>query len=137
MRPSSSNDALEPQPADPIEPGVRPLCDALNTLPGVQTLWSCEGHPERPTRPYVTFLSSRETAFALHLALVSGAASAGLEFNWWLTAHFDDTGRMRFTIEPNDYRIPGKPWPFPRRWNRQGIDRDLQRLADLVTQISA
>lgn len=57
---------VEPCPTVPLEldgkvvsidAGIAPLVLAMNKLPGVRTLWSCEGHPysalER--RPYVVF----------------------------------------------------------------------------------
>jgi hypothetical protein len=119
-----------------IEPGVQPLCDALNALPGVSTLWSCEGHPDRPSRPYVIFSAPESIAFSLHQKLERGADVDALEFSWWLKAHFDAAGAMQYTIEPNDYRIPGDPWPFRRKWNRKGMDQELKRLANLVAQVA-
>lgn len=39
-----------------IEPGIQPVVDALNAIPGVQTLWSCHGHPMLvPRNPFVSF----------------------------------------------------------------------------------
>ncbi len=115
----------------PIEPGVQPICDVLNQIPHVETLWSCHGHPERRSRPFVIFAAPVATSFRLHRLLVQGAAQNILQFNWWMVANFNDEGDLQYTIEPNDYRIPGRRWPW-RQWNRKSIDKDLARLAELL-----
>lgn len=122
----------------PIEAGVRPLCDALNGLPGVFTIWSCEGHPERPSRPFVTFLAPETTAFTVHCAIEPSNEKLGLHFNWWLTSHFREDGSVQYTIEPNDYRISTVTWQrwfSLRRWNHRIMLNDLSRLAELVAQL--
>ncbi len=39
----------------PIEPAIKPLCDVLNAVPGVQTIASCQGHICPCSAPYVMF----------------------------------------------------------------------------------
>ena len=52
-------------PNDHIEDGVKPLCDALNSHKGIQTHFSCEGHPERNKyRGYVSFTAENDEGFA-------------------------------------------------------------------------
>ena len=36
-------DKSAPTLSAPIEPGILPVCEVLNAIPGIQTLWSCEG----------------------------------------------------------------------------------------------
>lgn len=123
----------------PIEPGVKPLCEALNALPGVHTVWSCEGHPEDGSRPYATFIGPGETAFAIHRAVGPDSNAAGLHFCWKLIANFRDDGTLQYTIEPNDYRVLGETWAgwlfLRRRWDKRVMANDLSRLAALVRNL--
>lgn len=123
----------------PIEPGVIPLCAALNALPGVHTLWSCEGHPEDGSRAYATFIGPAETAFAISRAIGPDSQNAGLYFCWNLTATFRDDGSLQYTIEPNDYRVTRPTWGewlfARRRWNKQTMANDLSGLAGLVRKL--
>jgi hypothetical protein len=123
----------------PIEPGIRPLCDALNALPGVHTLWSCEGHPEDASRPYATFIADAATAFKVHGAIGPDSGKRGLTFCWYLVASFRDDGTMQYTIEPNDYRVSKGTWQrwwSSRRWDQRLMENDLSRLAVLVAQLN-
>lgn len=135
----SGFDLNSPAIKAPIEPGVRPLCDALNALPGVHTLWSCQGHPEDGSRPYATFIAPAETAFAISRAIGPDNQDLGLHFYWNLTATFRDDGTLQYTIEPNDYRVTQPRWGgwlFARRlWDMQTMVRDLSGLAGLVRNL--
>ena len=64
---------LSPAARAPIEPGILPVCKALNAIGGIQTVWSCEGHPWRLvlSKPYVMFTAPQDFAFRLHLLLLS------------------------------------------------------------------
>lgn len=123
-----------------IEEGIKPVCDVLNSIPGVKTLWSCEGHPDRPSRPYVSFQSSQAFAHKVHRLLGAvqetgtGRANAKLKYNWWLVAHFNDAGELRYTIEPNDYRIQlqRRFFLFGSQWNKAEMNAELLRMADLL-----
>jgi len=123
----------------PIEPGVKPLCDALNSLPGVHTLWSCEGHPEDGSRPYATFIGPAEAAFAISHTIGTDSQAAGLHFSWNLTATFRDDGTLQYTIEPNDYRVMRQTWAewlfARRRWSKQIMANDLSGLAGLIRNL--
>lgn len=119
----------------PIEPGVKPLCDALNALPGVFTLWSCQGHPVWASEPYVTFIADDTTAFKVHQSIGPDHDQLGLHFNWWLFASFRDDGTMQYTIEPNDYRVSKGRWQrwwSLFHWNHRRMLNDLARLAEIV-----
>jgi hypothetical protein len=119
-----------------IDPGIKPVCDVLNAITGVQTFWSCEGHPERPMRPYVCFTAPTETAFKLDRLIGNGRGDGTLKFNWWLKAHFEADGSFRYVVEPNDYRIVGENSNWfrlfsSRKWDKGVMDKELQKLAEL------
>lgn len=122
----------------PIEPGIKPLCDALNGLPGVHTLWSCEGHPSDGADPYVVFVANQAIAFKVDSAIAAGREKTGLHFVWWTTANFREDGSLQYTIRAEDYRVKKTPfwhfWPLPR-WNQRAMVKDLARLAELVAQL--
>lgn len=116
----------------PIEPGVQPLCDALNALPDTYTLWSCEGHPERAFAPYVTFVAPQETAFKLSRVI---EGSPFLKFNWELSAWFREDGSLQYTVRPNDRRLirKGVDWCWPRKqWSHAEMCAELLQFAQLV-----
>ncbi len=122
-----------------IEPGIRPLCDALNSRPGVYTIWSCEGHPSIGSVPYVIFVSDQESAFEVDFLISANPEHLGLHFVWRTTANFRDDGSLQYTIQPHDCRVLDgawwRFWPLPR-WNQQLMAKDLARLAELITQIT-
>lgn len=111
-----------------IEPGIRPVCDALNRLDDVRTLWSCEGHPFRVSRPYVVFEAPEAVAFRLHKKIHPESVDASLEYCWWLTANFRPDGRLQWCLEPNCNIPRWRYLPFLRR----KVDAELVRLAALI-----
>lgn len=117
-----------------IEQGVKPLCNALNSLPGVFTIWSCEGHPDRHARPYVVFVTDHSTAFGIHCA-IQARPGLGLRFNWGVTASFREDGSLQYVLEPHDYRVSvgsWRGWKFARRLDHGRLLKDILRLAELV-----
>jgi len=46
-----------------IDPGIAEHCKLLNGVPGIATLWSCEGHkassPAKPNKPYLVLACSQ------------------------------------------------------------------------------
>lgn len=122
----------------PIERGVKPLCDALNGLPGVHTIWSCEGHPSEGGTPFVILVTDQATAFKVSSVIEVDGDTTGLHFYWGMTATFREDGSLQYTIRPDDYRIPDgawwRLWPLPR-WSQRVMLNDLGRLAELVTQL--
>lgn len=116
----------------PIEAGVRPLCDALNALQNTYTLWSCEGHPETASTPFVTFIAPQEIAFKLSKAI---ECSPFLKFNWELSAWFREDGTLQYTVRPNDRRLirKGVDWWWPRmQWSHAEMCVELINFARLV-----
>ena len=119
----------------PIEPGIRPVCDALNAIPGVKTEWSCEGHTggtKGPTGPFVIFTAPVSTAFEVHRLLEQWIGDDSLQFVWQLTANFQDNGTTQYIIKNNDYRVPGGRYSLFRKWNRRSMDAELIHMAQLL-----
>jgi hypothetical protein len=118
----------------PIEPGVRPLCDALNALPDTYTLWSCEGHPEMASTPFVTFVAPQEIAFKLSRLI---ECSPFLKFNWTMSACFREDGSLQYTVRPDDIRFIRKGivglWPR-MRWSYDEMCIELSNLSQLISQ---
>ena len=111
-----------------IEPSIRPVCDALNCLDGVKTLWSCQGHYRSP-RPFVIFAASQNHAFKISTLLTDWYNEGQLHFWWNVTGYFCEDGSMQYTIHPNDYRLESEWRYLPLV--RKHIDCELLRLAQL------
>ncbi|MCM2485649.1 hypothetical protein ACVCIC_01115 [Burkholderia glumae] len=112
-----------------IDAAIRPVCDALNRIPGVRTLWSCGGHALRRSRPYVVFEAPE--AFALKInRMLWLERHITLTYRWNMTANFKDSGELQWLIE-----APGIPrghyWPIARR----RIDAELLTLASLISEV--
>lgn len=128
--PGMKSTATREKGIDPavIEPGILPVCEALNALPEVRTLWSCEGHWGRQL-PYAGFQATADMAEAINRA-VSRAGS----YCWWVVGMFDPEGVLRFSLRPNDYRLHHGigGWLHMRR---QNLDAELLRLATAIIQL--
>lgn len=112
---------------DLIEPKIRPVCDALNAISDVHTLWSCEGHASRPSRPYVVFEAPETIALQIHRMIGDGHAGGALNYWWNMTANFRDNGQLQWLIEAPT--IPGWHYlPIARR----RIDAELRTFASLL-----
>lgn len=103
------------------------MCDALNALPGVRTLWSCEGHALRPSRPYVVFEATMDLALQVQRMLHAENERGTLRYWWRQTANFQESGRLQWLIE-----APSIP-----RWHfcpvvRRKVDAELIALATLL-----
>lgn len=114
-----------------IEPGIRPVCDALNARSGIRTLWSCEGHFGTPSKPFVIFDADQATAFEVDKLLTTAFEDGRLRFWWNITANFRDDGSLQYHIRPNDYRTEAN-WRYLPIVRRIQIDRELSRLAQLI-----
>jgi len=65
----------------PLDPGILPLVDALNRLPGLRTESSCGGHPDR--HPYVLLKTDGSERAMAGLCLVAHALKS---YGWKLQA---------------------------------------------------
>lgn len=118
-----------------IEPGIKPVCDALNAISGVTTVYSCEGHFWRSETPFVIFDATIETAFKIHRLLgyangVSrGDGNGYLDINWLMEARFQDDGSLRYFLGTFDKRMANGSW---RLWMKK--NDELNRLASLLAR---
>ena len=119
--------------SESIEPGILPVCDVLNMLPGVNTKYSCEGHTVFLMRPYVMFTDPQDVALQIHRALGKGRGKdRSLKYCWWIVMHFQDDGSISYCLEPNDRRVTARhEWLFPLWW-RRSMNSELIRLARLI-----
>ena len=117
-----------------IEPGVRPVCDVLNAMPDVRTVYSCEGHPRAfvPSKPFVMFKAPAELAFGIHCMLAYGHGDGSLNFCWRLLAQFDDDSSMTYTLTTSDVRVSEKRWRPFQEWTTKAMNLDLLQLASLL-----
>jgi hypothetical protein len=114
-----------------IEPGIRPLCDALNAIPGVSTVYSCEGHWQRGYQPFVMFDAPNDIALRIHRLLGCGDGGddghGTLGICWWLQARFNNEGTLRYILEPNDRKLNNGSW-----WAWFKLNNELKLLASLI-----
>jgi hypothetical protein len=133
-RKALNEDGVSSSTAAIIEPGIRPVCDALNSIPGVVTAYSCEGHWIDGRHPFVIFDAPGDVALRIHRLIGHGYGDGRLKVCWWLQGRFQDDGSMRYIIEPNDYRISrcGGSW-WPSRWLLWvSMGGELKRLAAIL-----
>lgn len=93
-----------------IDPEVVPLCDALNSIPGVETSYSCSGHgtfAETRRSFHVTVLchSAEAMNHVLHLVnprRYSGGASKGQQGSPWHAEALQGHGyaHIRLSLSP-------------------------------------
>lgn len=117
-----------------IEPGIAPICEALNQIPDVKTIWSCEGHPKDGHRPYVVFAAPQDVAFAIDRSLYYEKGRI-LRFTWRLIANFQDNGSLQWIIEPNDVRFVSRSILGRALWTRRQVDADILELARMISKL--
>lgn len=113
-----------------IEEGIRPLVDALNRLPYISTVYSCEGHFDAPPderflpTAYVTFDVNEPALFqSLYRRLAAFSNSPG-------------NGCIRLTYDCFLGRYTLSAWADPHlhepRRKRESVGELVQQLAELV-----
>lgn len=118
-----------------IEPDIRPVCDVLNAIEDVKTVYSCEGHMSRLSRPFVMFDAPPDIALKIHRLLGYGHGDGTLKLNWCMTSRFQDDGSMRYIIEPNDFRVPFDIWSIKSWTLWLDMKNELDRLSNLLKQV--
>ena len=120
---------------EPVEPDIKPLVDALNTVEGVEIIASCQGHkwvdghrqwlPR--AEPYVAF--SGPTCFAAELEMYirhdADSDEPILRWHpWRVSAYFDTQFKLIFALRGQFSGF----WPH----NRSRLRRDLMLLCQFV-----
>lgn len=111
----------------PVEPRIAPLVSALNAMPGVMTIASCQGHFAlfEPRMAYVYFQAPTDFALALFMQ-VDRADDEG-RFNYW------------WQIKPVSHRRRGLGWRLGMEQRFFTISRqkqDLSLLQSMVEEIA-
>ena len=137
MQALSEHPNYTPYERNNVDPGVQALCDVLNTIDNVRTLYSCEGHPELPTSPYVMFEAPTDVSFSIHKLLGHGRADGTLTFSWQIQSHFNISmdGGWHSVIKPNDIRIVKPPvgfFSFKNPWDSSTTRAYMDRISELV-----
>lgn len=142
IRPSASSLFALPihntsERGDRIEPGIRPLVDALNGWHEFETFASCEGHVWRQLDPYVAFRIVEGSPFGAALETLETlswkthlAAASRLSYFWELQAWFHPDGGLAFAIRAPALR--DRLW-----WRRSAVRRDIRTLAVLWARPTA
>ena len=101
---------VEKQPDDswrdkPVEAKMRILVDALNSLPQVETIASCQGHLCPASSPYVMFRAPTDFARALERRLREDfrAVKPLLKAEWTTVGMFDFNLEFYFYLYPAAY----------------------------------
>ncbi|MDI3260295.1 MAG: hypothetical protein QJR02_11425 [Sinobacteraceae bacterium] len=135
-------DGFPARMSDPIEPRIAPLCAALNAIPGVKTLYSCEGHWQRNMDPYVLFRSSLAFAGEFNARLI--AASPELAFFWRVSGMFLSDRVHSARILQFKLTVQGRPLEnrtllsrFVRLGCRNKIDHDLVVIERIVRSLGS
>lgn len=120
-----------------IEPKISPLVDALNALPGVRTIASCQGHVTRISRPYVYFHCPPAVAEAMAARLHDlNMQDDTLSYWWHLTGAFNGEHRLCFSLKAPD--LDHRRGFLKTFLNyvvfRKKIDDDLRILADTLNK---
>lgn len=76
-----------------VEPGIEPMVDAINAIPGAQAIYSCEGHitlsgAGRTPHPFVIFLASQEVARSINREVFQSWANPQARIYWDMEARF-------------------------------------------------
>lgn len=113
-----------------IEPGIRPLVDAMNATGVFWTVASCEGHRWRGERPYVYFVAPPEAVSWLGGSVEQDALTQKptLNYYWTVTGHFTSNGDIRFALEAASLSTGF--------WRVTTLRRDIETLTALFQQFS-
>lgn len=117
----------------PVEPGIFPLCEALNACAEIKTQYSCEGHPLAGMPPYVVFSTDLHHARKLQLEMDTGHLRERLKYCWQITGYFENTTNWLYCISANDIRLTRPPhFGIIPRWRRSEMDVELLTMTNIV-----
>lgn len=114
-----------------IEPGIRPLVEALKRIDEVRTIASCEGHFWKNEHPYVYFYCPTAIAEMLSRHLYEAHMQGGFYWWWHLTGVFNEEHQLCFALEAPILNHRGSLLSTFTKFVlcRRKIDNDLQRLS--------
>ena len=83
-----------------VEPRIRDLVRAMNAIPSVQTVASCQGHCFRDMPPYVFFVAPESVAACIEKILRGDAISEHpkLQEFWCVKGIFDDSFSLKYYL---------------------------------------
>lgn len=116
-----------------IDARIAPLVDAMNQIPLIHTVASCEGHRDwffLYLPPYVLFRTTLEMAGSIERTLRScddAISSVCLNYYWEVAATFDESGELKYTLT-----IPGISSRHPIKATRAKVDRDIKLIIELL-----
>jgi hypothetical protein len=121
----------------PVEPNIKALVDALNTVESVLTIASCQGHVFPCRSPYVMFRAdvefAAELAKKLHADLMADTRSR-LRAYWEISGSFNDDFDLCFTLySPEYHRNLGKL--VCRAFQEKLLAQDFAVLTDMVNRV--
>lgn len=127
------------KPYHVIDEKIRPQVDALNAVPGVETIASCEGHYSPGDTPYVWFSAPLPFVQALAKVLRDAPEQGIVHAGWHVTGAFDQDYRMKFELRAASYER--EAWSLfgqgYRLLFRRRIDADIRCIADRVKQAAS
>ncbi|MDT7518611.1 hypothetical protein RAE19_07810 [Rhodoferax sp. TBRC 17660] len=128
---------LRPKGAyDEIDPGIKPLVDAMNATGVIKTIASCQGHASYGMPPYVYFNSTVEVAGLIERQLRKSKIDSAISFggDWTIQGMFDEHCELRFILYSPFYHERSETLFAPIEFTlyRRTIAKDLLSLVDQV-----
>lgn len=118
-----------------LDPKIAPLVAALNQLPTVNTIASCQGHAfGRVEPPYVYFNADHKLVTRLITPLRQCYLEGRLHHSWEITAMFNEQATLCWTLSSPYYdQRFAKNSAYDLGWHRDRVDQDIQTLIDLIS----
>jgi len=121
-----------------VEPGVKPLVDAMNATGVLRTIASCHGHAHDRTMPYVYFRAPFDVASNPERLIRNDNTreSPTLQALWVVEGRFNESFELCFSLSsPHLSRlINSSMWPLRCTRLRRGMRADLVALVGFVEQ---
>lgn len=117
-----------------LDPKIAPLVNALNQLPSVSTIASCQGHAfGRIEPPYVYFNADHELVASFITQLRQCYLDGHLHHSWEITAMFNHQITLCWTLSSPYYdQRFAKNSAYDLGWHRNKVDQDIKVLTDLI-----
>lgn len=118
-----------------LDPKIAPLVTALNQLPTVKTIASCQGHAfGRVEPPYVYFNADHKLVTRFITPLRQSYLEGRLHHSWEITAMFNHQTTLCWTLSSPYYdQRFAKNGTYDLGWHRDKVDQDIKILTDLIS----